>query len=95
MLGKEDNQEIINEVLKLLKDNKELKEELLKDFVTYWTIKKSPSIMQTNMMERLEPNDWLNLIASNHKFREIYGDNLAKELIKIIELDSHETSNLK
>lgn len=61
---------------------------LAKDFVTYWSIRKSPSYIAKNIIEGMKDsssNEWINLIESNHKFRDTYGEEKADELVSIIE----------
>ena len=61
---------------------------LVDDFVTYWSIRKSPHAVAVNKIEEIKSksnNDWLHLIESNHKFRNTYGEDKAVELISVIE----------
>lgn len=62
--------------------------ELLKSFVTYWVVRKMhPSISATelNELKKSLSSVWIKLIESNHKFRELYGEDKANELINKIE----------
>lgn len=75
-----------NHNLELLKEIKT--DELVNDFMTYWTIRKSPHAIAANKIEEIKnknENDWLRLIESNHKFRNTYGEEMALELISAIE----------
>lgn len=77
---------IIKEVGNLLKANDF--PELVKDFVSYWTIRKSDLAFGNNLtkqIKNLNQNSWINLIESNHKFRNTYGEELADKLINMIE----------
>lgn len=65
--------------------------ELFKNFITYWSIKKSPSSIATQLIQEMKDKDstfWLSLIQSNHEFRDEFGDELAEELINNIEENS-------
>lgn len=65
--------------------------ELFKNFVAYWSIKKAPSSIATQLIQEIKDSDstfWLTLIQSNHEFRDEFGDALAEELIKNIEENS-------
>ena len=61
---------------------------LLKDFVTYWSIRKSPNFIAFSLIEEIKgknPGDWIHLIEANQKFRDTYGEEKANELVEIIE----------
>ncbi len=67
---------------------KELEPELFTDFVTYWVMRKSNIIDSTSTvieLKTLYPNKWLRLIESNHKFRSLYGEEIATRLIELIQ----------
>ena len=69
-------------------NNQNQNQDLVKDFVTYWSIRKAPHAVASNKIEEIKnksKNDWLHLIESNHKFRNIYGEEKAVELIGVIE----------
>ena len=75
------------ELKKLLPDIEEFEPELFRNFITYWIMRKSDSLDSTktlNKIKNLNPSAWINLIESNHKFRSLYGEEIAQELIKII-----------
>lgn len=66
----------------------ELEPDLFHEFITYWSIRKSPTQVANSMIEEITSmdfNNWIKLIESNHKFRTTYGDEVARELISIIE----------
>ena len=80
---------LIKEQLKGLLPNLEgFEPELLRCFVTYWSIRKSDSLDTAgyvNEIKTLHPEQWLSLIESNHKFRNLYGEDAAYKIIKHIE----------
>ena len=60
---------------------------LLRNFITYWSIKKSSTKVANSLMEKQkDTGGWLLLRKSNHEFRKKYGEDIAKELINIIEI---------
>ena len=62
--------------------------ELLNDFITYWRARQSPHFHSAMLIEERkyrDSNNWLKLIEANHKFRQLYGEELAQSLIKVIE----------
>ncbi len=85
------NTEDKRNIHKIVSQVNKLHSDLLRDFITYWSIKKSPSKV-TNDLKEVQKNtsEWLLLIKSNHEFRKIYGDDVAKELITIIEASGPE-----
>lgn len=88
MVNEEYNLESVPDLSNVLGWVKRLEPGLLNSFVQYWSIRKSPSSIANKFIERLKTLDlrsWINLIESNHKFREAYGEETAKELIEIIE----------
>jgi len=75
------------ELQKLLPDTDKFEPELFRNFITYWLIRKSNSFSSTNTLNEVKnssPNAWLGLIQSNHKFRSLYGEEIAKTLIEMI-----------
>lgn len=75
------------ELQKLLPDFEEFEPELFRNFITYWLIRKSNSLDSPNTLKEIKatnPTAWLNLIESNHKFRNLYGEDTANTLIKVI-----------
>ena len=82
------NQQFVKDIKNTLSWVSRLQPELLDEFVTYWSIRKSPHAVAVNKIEEIKSksnNDWLHLIGSNHKFRNIYGEDKAVELINVIE----------
>ena len=76
------------ELQKLLPDIEEFEPELFRNFITYWLMRKLNSFDSTNPLKEirnLNPNIWLSLIESNHKFKSLYGEDVANTLIGIIE----------
>ena len=62
--------------------------ELLDNFIQYWSIRKSYSLNSASLIKERKNSDsnvWLKLIESNHRFREMFGEEVAQTLIKIIE----------
>ena len=62
--------------------------QLFKNFVVYWAIRKSNPFLSANVVMQLKNSYskvWIKLIEANHKFRTVYGEETAEELIKIIE----------
>lgn len=85
------NLNLVKEIENIFGWIKRLEPNLLKDFVTYWSIRKSPSSTATNLIQNIKSegsNSWINIIESNHKFRVQYGEDMANELVNIIELKS-------
>lgn len=61
--------------------------ELLKSFVTYWSLRKLAPLIPSSSFDsikRSNVNLWLNLVRVNHRFRVKYGESVADELIRII-----------
>jgi hypothetical protein len=84
----EPNQQFIKDIINTLGWVSRLQPELVDEFVTYWSIRKSPHATAVNKIEEIKnknANDWLHLIESNHKFRNVYGEDKALELINVIE----------
>ena len=76
------------ELEKLLPDIEEFEPEIFRNFITYWLMRKSGSINLTNNLNEIKnsnPNVWLRLIESNHKFKSLYGEETARTLIGMIE----------
>ncbi len=72
-------------------DINEFEPKLFNSFLTYWIIRKSGSINSIGTLKKmkgLNPNGWLNLIESNHKFRNLYGEETANTLISLIKKDT-------
>lgn len=85
------NLNLVKEIENVFDWVKRLEPNLLKDFVTYWSIRKSPSSTATSLIRNIKSessNSWINIIESNHKFRVQYGEAMANELVNIIELKS-------
>lgn len=62
--------------------------EVLTNFLAYWSIRKSEPFVAARTIRNIKiqkPERWFELIESNHKFREIYGEEIAEEVIKIIQ----------
>ena len=75
------------ELQKLLPELEDFEPELFRNFITYWLMRKSNSLDSTGTLKEIKnsnPSLWLNLIESNHKFRSLYGENIASTLIKMI-----------
>ena len=67
---------------------KEIQPDLLRDFITYWSTRKLDPATTNNLLKEIRTSNsdlWLNLIESNQKFRNLYGEEKANEVIKIIE----------
>ncbi len=65
--------------------------ELFRNFISYWLIRKSISLDSKNNLNEMKtsnPSAWLNLIESNHKFRSLYGEDVASTLIRTI-IENH------
>ncbi len=88
MMGSNENFVSINELTNVLGWVEKLEPDLLNDFITYWSIRKSPSFVACNLIESIKErsaSSWITLIESNHKFRDAYGEEKANELIEVIE----------
>ncbi len=84
----EPNQQFVKDIKNELHWVSRLQPELVDDFVTYWSIRKSPHAVAVNKIEEIKSksnSEWLHLIESNHKFRNTYGEDKAVELISVIE----------
>ena len=79
----------VKEILKeLFSEIEGIEPELFKNFTTYWSLRKSISLNSTDSIRRikdLEPTKWIDIIQSNHKFREAFGEEAAIKLIVEIE----------
>ena len=78
------------EIQKLLPDIEEFEPEVFRNFITYWLMRKSSSLNSINTLKEIKssnPNTWLRLIGANQKFRDLYGEDIAKILIGLIEED--------
>ncbi|GEM_PF-2822007 len=89
------DQQFSHDVKKIIGKISDLKEEgTLRDFVTYWLIRKFDPFNADNLIKQMtESNNWLSIIESNSKFRVMYGEKTANEIIKIIEEDQCIVSN--
>ncbi len=88
MIESNENFVSINELSNVLSWIEKLEPDLLKDFITYWSIRKSPHFVAYNLIESIKDrsaSSWISLIESNHKFRDAYGEEKANELIDVIE----------
>ena len=77
---------------KLSPDIEGLEPELLKNFMTYWLMRKTSSIKSVGALKEIKNSNtaqWLNLIESNHKFRNLYGEDIANALVELIEEDKN------
>lgn len=83
------NKKYIQEDLEsLIPDRKSMNSQLLRNFVTYWWIRKSHPFLSSFEIKEIKnsfSNVWIEIIESNHKFREAYGETKALEIIHIIE----------
>ncbi|MBI1858513.1 MAG: hypothetical protein HYR97_05305 [Candidatus Melainabacteria bacterium] len=82
------NKNIQEELLNLVPDKDSLDKGLLKNFITYWWVRKSYPFLSSFELKQIKnslSSTWINLIESNHKFRVQYGDQKAKEIIKLVE----------
>lgn len=82
------NIKIIKELEASLEWVKKLEPTLFIEFVTYWSIRKSPTFMANELIGEIASqgsSEWIKFIESNHKFRTAYGDEAANELINVIE----------
>ena len=76
---------------KLEFDLKTFEPGLVKDFIKYWSTRKSKPFTLDNVIKQIKPeikpeqSAWLKLIESNHKFRTRYGEDIANELVRVIE----------
>lgn len=60
---------------------------IINDFITYWRSKKECDLgilRNHSGLEYLDFKYWQNLSIADKKFREIYGNKVAKELTKLI-----------
>ncbi|OGI20440.1 MAG: hypothetical protein A3B68_02855 [Candidatus Melainabacteria bacterium RIFCSPHIGHO2_02_FULL_34_12] len=75
-----------SEVEKILSQVKDIAPEVVNDFVSYWSIRKSPSFVADELITKMtHKGSWLSLIKANHEFRTVFGDDFAEELICAIE----------
>lgn len=66
---------------------KNLEPELLRSFVTYWSIRKLYPLIPASSLQQIKStyaNFWINLVRANHKFRTKYGEETANELVEMI-----------
>ena len=78
----------LKEELKELVPNLDFESGIFRSFVAYWSLRNSGSLGISNHLNEIKnsnPEEWLSLIESNHKFRTLYGEETARVLIKIIE----------
>lgn len=71
----------------LLNSARSIEPELLRSFVTYWSLRKISFLIPTNSFDQIKKSNlnlWLNLVRSNHRFRSKYGEETANEIVKII-----------
>lgn len=77
-----------NEEIKTLIGESVFEPEIFRSFVTYWSMRKSDSLNTNSHINEIKsnsPEKWLTLIESNHKFRNLYGEKIAQDLIKVIQ----------
>ena len=70
-----------------IKGAKNLEPELLRNFVTYWSIRKLYALIPSSSLQQIKNTHstmWIHLVKSNHKFKAKYGEETANELIKLI-----------
>ena len=76
-----------NEEIKDLINEASFESEIFRNFLTYWSVRKSSSLdsaSHVNEIKSSNPELWLTLISSNHKFRSLYGEETAQRLIRTI-----------
>ncbi len=77
-----------NKLINLLPDTSKFEPELFRNFLTYWIMRKSGSINSAGTLKEMKnsnPSQWFNLIESNHKFRNLYGEETATTIIELIQ----------
>ena len=88
MVGIKYNQTFKDELVNLIPGGQLLEKDLLKDFVTYWWVRKSHPFLSAFEMDEVKKSlssTWLTLIESNQKFRDKYGEEKAKTIVMIVE----------
>lgn len=91
MVGIKNKMYIQQQLEELIPNRTSMDPDLLRNFVTYWWVRKSHPFLSTFELKEIKDtlsNIWLKLIESNHKFRERYGDEKAIEIISLIEKNS-------
>ncbi len=80
------NQSLLNDVGKIMSKVDNFDKDILKNFVTYWLIRKADPFSSDNIIKEMTSSgDWIDIIESNNKFRVMYGEEIASRIIKIIE----------
>jgi len=72
----------------LINEIREHEPELIKNFITYWSLRRSKPFTPDHVAKKIKgenSNIWLGMIESNHKFRAAFGEDVADELVRIIE----------
>ena len=88
------NQKLSHDVKKIMSKVSDLEEGTLRDFVTYWLIRKTDPFNADNIIRQITVSDnWLNITESNSRFRIMYGEETANKIIKMIEEDHYVVSN--
>ena len=85
--GNGNHTEIKDNLVSFINGAKNLEPALLRNFVTYWSIRKLYPLIPSNSLQQIKSshtNLWINLVRSNHRFRAKYGEETANELIRII-----------
>lgn len=82
------NTKMQEKLVNLIPDKDGFDYKLLEQFITYWWVRKSNSFLsklELNEIKQSLSDNWLELIESNHKFREKYGEEKASKIIKLVE----------
>lgn len=88
------NQKLSQEIEKIMNKVSNLEKDTLRNFVTYWLVRKAdPFNADTIIRQMTKSDNWLNIIESNNKFRVMYGEKTANEIIKMIEEDRREVGS--
>ena len=72
------NAEIKKEFESLVHEQEKLGLDLWTSFITYWLLRKAYPMV---------PTFWFDLIESDHEFREVFSEEVAEEIVNLIEKD--------
>ena len=79
-------QKLTQDIEKIMSKVDDFDMDTLRNFVTYWLIRKASSSGTGNIIKQMASSgNWIDIIKSNNKFRVMYGEEMANYIIKIIE----------
>ena len=90
------NQKLTQDIEKVMNKVTFVEKDALRDFVTYWLIRKIDPFKADDLIKQMTTSDnWFNIIESNNKFRVKYGEEIANKIIKIIEEEHLKDTRVK